>query len=159
MSKKSVKKLFRSKDDSVFFGVCGGLGEYFDIDPIIIRILFLISFLAWGFSFWIYIILILLIPKKGSGREGVEVNEEGLEEFAKDVEFRVKDFVGEVKDGKNEGVNNTRIFAGIIIIIFGSILLIQQFVPIPFFSFDFFFPLVIILIGLYLIFKSNKKSK
>lgn len=39
-----MKKLYRSKTDRKLLGVCGGLGEYFDIDPTIFRLLFVAAF-------------------------------------------------------------------------------------------------------------------
>lgn len=57
------KKLFRSRKDTVIGGVCGGLAEYFGVDPIIIRLLFLV-FLFAGFGLLIYIIAWIFIPVK-----------------------------------------------------------------------------------------------
>lgn len=56
-------RLFRSKSEKVIAGVCGGLAEYFGIDPIIMRLLFLILLLA-GFGLIIYIIAWIFIPTK-----------------------------------------------------------------------------------------------
>lgn len=58
-----MKKLYRSKKDRVVAGVCGGLAGYFDIDPIIMRLLFLI-FLFAGFGLLIYIIAWIFVPAK-----------------------------------------------------------------------------------------------
>lgn len=59
---KKYKKLWRSRRDSRIAGVCGGLGEYFQIDPFWIRILFVLFFLAGGAAFVIYIVIWLLVP-------------------------------------------------------------------------------------------------
>ncbi len=56
------KKLQRSADSKIF-GVCGGLGEYFDIDPTIIRIIFLIALVTFGTGLLLYLILALVMPK------------------------------------------------------------------------------------------------
>lgn len=53
-----TKKLYKSKKNKILFGVCGGIGEYFDIDPVIIRIIFILS----GISFFLYFILAIIIP-------------------------------------------------------------------------------------------------
>jgi phage shock protein C len=58
-----VKKLYRSRKDSVLGGVCGGLAEYFGIDSIIMRLLFLILLFS-GFGVIIYIIAWIFIPQK-----------------------------------------------------------------------------------------------
>ncbi|MCL9683137.1 PspC domain-containing protein [Legionella maioricensis] len=59
---KPYKKFWRSRQDSRIAGVCGGLGEYFHIDPIWIRILFVLFFLAGGAALVIYVVIWLLVP-------------------------------------------------------------------------------------------------
>lgn len=44
-----MKKLYRSEKDKKIAGVCGGLGEYFDIDPVIFRVIFVVLLLPGGF--------------------------------------------------------------------------------------------------------------
>lgn len=60
------KKLYRSNTDKVFAGICGGLGEYFDADPVIIRLFWLlVTLFSGGFPGVIaYFFAILLIPRK-----------------------------------------------------------------------------------------------
>ncbi|EFR30937.1 PspC domain-containing protein [Eremococcus coleocola] len=53
------KKLFRSKTNRILFGVCGGLAEYFDIDPTIIRVI-CVLFIP---DLVIYFLLALIIPE------------------------------------------------------------------------------------------------
>jgi len=56
------KKLYRSRDERWIAGVCGGIGEYFDIDPTVIRVLFVLSSFIFGGGLWIYLILWVIIP-------------------------------------------------------------------------------------------------
>jgi phage shock protein C len=58
----SMKKKLVRKDKKIF-GVCGGLGDYFDIDPTIVRVLFIIAFLGLGSGLLLYIILALIMPE------------------------------------------------------------------------------------------------
>lgn len=60
------KRLLRSRTDRQIAGVCGGLGEYFNIDPTIVRLLFVIgTFLsAGGGGIILYIILAVVIPEE-----------------------------------------------------------------------------------------------
>lgn len=53
------KKLYRSQTNRVLAGVCGGLGEYFGIDPLIFRILFII---LPGMNLFVYLIIAIFIP-------------------------------------------------------------------------------------------------
>lgn len=56
-----AKRLYKGKDKKLF-GVCGGLAEYFDIDPTIMRVIFLISFFAFGTGGLLYLILAIALP-------------------------------------------------------------------------------------------------
>lgn len=58
-----MKKLCLSRTDKKIAGVCGGLGEYFDIDSTIIRIIFLILLLVIGGGLLAYIICWIAMPK------------------------------------------------------------------------------------------------
>ena len=60
------KRLYRSSDQKMFLGVCGGLGEYFDIDPTIIRLIFVVSALLAGTSIAVYAVLALIMPSEAS---------------------------------------------------------------------------------------------
>ena len=58
------KKFYLSSTDKKIGGVCGGLAEYFEVDPLLVRIGFLILFLGWGVGLLAYILLWILAPKK-----------------------------------------------------------------------------------------------
>ena len=62
------KRLLRSRNDRVIAGVAGGLGEYFAIDPIIVRIAFAISVLIGGLGVLAYVALALFVPTAAVGR-------------------------------------------------------------------------------------------
>ena len=58
-----TKRLYRSRSDRMIAGVCGGLAEYFDIDPVIVRIIAIILLLPDGFpGFLPYVILWIIVP-------------------------------------------------------------------------------------------------
>lgn len=60
-----VKRLYRSNTNKVFAGICGGLGEYFDADPTIIRLFWLLIVILTGFfpGVLAYILAIFIIPR------------------------------------------------------------------------------------------------
>ncbi len=58
------KRFYRSATDCKIAGVCGGLGEYFGIDPLLVRIAFVVAVWFAGVGFWTYILLWLLAPKR-----------------------------------------------------------------------------------------------
>lgn len=57
-----MRKLYRSRDNKILAGICGGLAEYFEVDVSIVRLVTLALVLLGGVSIWIYIIAIFLIP-------------------------------------------------------------------------------------------------
>jgi phage shock protein C len=63
---RRTKKLYRQPKDKIIAGVCAGLGEYFDIDPVILRIIFAL-FLFIG-SFGVYIVIWIVTPKYENAR-------------------------------------------------------------------------------------------
>ncbi len=58
-----AKKLYRSIEEKKIAGVCGGLGEYFDIDPTIIRLIWLAMIFAVGSGVLAYIIAWIIVPE------------------------------------------------------------------------------------------------
>lgn len=64
-------RLVRSRRDAVIAGVCGGLGEYFQIDPVIVRLIFVLVTLTSGIGFLLYSILWIIMPKAPPGAPSV----------------------------------------------------------------------------------------
>lgn len=141
------KKLYRSRQNKIIGGVCGGIGKYFDIDPVLIRLLFVLITLYNGAGLILYIILLIMLP---------------LEPFNPD-EIEIKDFT-EIPDEKlvntpsdfTDRKEKTKKIFGIILLIIGTLLFLENFINIL--DFEIIAPLIMILIGLYLIYDSIKKQ-
>lgn len=58
------RRLARSNDDKMLMCVCGGLGKYFDVDPVLIRVLFAIGAIALGSTALVYIVLTIVMPSE-----------------------------------------------------------------------------------------------
>lgn len=58
------KKLYKSRENRVLCGVCGGIGEYFNIDPVIVRLILVAVCFAGGSGFLAYVIAALIIPER-----------------------------------------------------------------------------------------------
>jgi phage shock protein C len=58
------KKLYRSLSDRQIAGICGGLAQYFNIDPTLVRLLFVLGLLFVGGTFWAYLIMWIVIPEQ-----------------------------------------------------------------------------------------------
>jgi phage shock protein PspC (stress-responsive transcriptional regulator) len=61
---RSDGKLYRSRDNKVLFGICGGIGKYYNTDPTIIRILWILITLIWGAGLLAYLIALFIIPEE-----------------------------------------------------------------------------------------------
>ncbi len=65
MANKKKKRLYRLDDNEAkVFGVCGGIAEYFDIDPTIVRVAWAILIFAYGTGLLAYLVCALCMPKK-----------------------------------------------------------------------------------------------
>lgn len=58
------KKLYRSEKDRMIAGVCGGLAEYFDVDPVIVRLLWVAVTIFVGAGILLYIIACIIVPNE-----------------------------------------------------------------------------------------------
>jgi len=59
-----MKRLYRSQKNRVFAGICGGLGEYYNVDPVLVRIIAVFLTLFLGFPFLVYLVAIFVIPQE-----------------------------------------------------------------------------------------------
>ncbi len=78
-------RLYRSRKERIVGGVAGGLGEYLGVDPVIVRVLFILLTLATGWGVLLYIILLIVVPEApegllvgGRGYHRLDAHERGL---------------------------------------------------------------------------------
>jgi phage shock protein PspC (stress-responsive transcriptional regulator) len=64
MTTSQAKRLYRARDDHMIAGVCAGIAEYFDVDPTLIRIIFMLLALAGGPGLLAYLILWVIMPER-----------------------------------------------------------------------------------------------
>lgn len=67
-----MKRLYKSRNNRMLSGVCGGLGEYLGVDPTLIRLLYLFS----GIGIIVYIIMAIVIPDAPYGYDGTYTHQE-----------------------------------------------------------------------------------
>ena len=139
------KKLYRSRRYRVFGGVAGGLATYFSIDPILVRVIFVLVTLMHGLGLLAYVILWIVIP------------EEPFE-----IAYPINN---QNQPGENSSPNTGNVYVeskkgtgtvvfGIVLICLGLIFFADRIFPR--FSFDDVFPLIIIAIGGFLVWSSLK---
>ena len=71
---KPARKLVRSRSDRIIAGVCSGLGEYFSIDPTLVRLLFVFTALLGGPGLIAYLIFWVVVPLEAEGQSIVEAS-------------------------------------------------------------------------------------
>lgn len=64
-----MKRLYKNRENKVFCGVIGGVGEYFDVDPVLLRVVWLLVVIFTGIFPGIitYLIACLIVPQKPAG--------------------------------------------------------------------------------------------
>lgn len=92
-------KLYRSEKDRMIGGVCGGLGEYFNIDATIVRLIFALIMIYGGSGLILYIILWIVVPTKS---EAVKTSEEVIKKNAEEIKEKVSSAINKVKSDTKE---------------------------------------------------------
>lgn len=96
-SKSAAKKLYRDKENSIIGGVASGFGHYFNIDPVWIRLLFVIIVVAgFGSPILIYLILMIIIPEAVTTSQKLEMK--GEEITISNIERKVKEGIDDIAD-------------------------------------------------------------
>jgi phage shock protein C len=135
------KKLYRSQLNKVFGGVCGGLAEYFDVDPLIMRILFVLLAFFGGSGLLLYVACLIIMPKKPLLPQDFETSEI----------FRTQ-----------QPGNAKKIF-GIVLVGAGALILFSNLGLFSLFGFwhiswKFIFPVLLILLGMAIIYYKQYDS-
>lgn len=152
-STKTTKRLYRPEDDRVIAGVASGLARYFDIDPVIVRILFVVMVIWGGSGVILYIALWLLMPTESSTRDTITTDV--MDENSKELSSKAEEFGHEIE--KVVAKDSSRIWIGIAIVAIGSVFLFQNFGFLPWFDFWKLWPLLVVAAGVILIVKGEDK--
>ena len=138
-----AKKLYRSRKDSMIGGVCGGIGEYFDIDSTLVRLLAILIVFLGGVGVIVYIIAWIIIPQ--NPEQTIDDNEETAGE--KEIN------IDRSEDQKD---NNKYIWGGLILIFLGLFFLLRSFFPR--FVLVKFWPVILVVLGIFLILQSLSRK-
>jgi phage shock protein C len=146
------KQLCRSKRNKMLAGVCGGIAEYFSIDPTIIRIVWVVVSLTYGLGIVAYIIAAIIMPEKRNCTDA-EAGQTGSEAGQNSC------FDGE-EDKKRYDPQKTNLILGAGLIVFGVMLFAKEaFGWVNWVNFKTLWPLGIILLGVVMILKMGNKEK
>ncbi len=158
------KRLYRSRSDRMIWGVCGGLAEYFDVDPTLIRIIAVLSLFIGGAGILAYIILAIVVPSESSTAaqpkdtimENVEEMRETAGEFGREIRST---FSGKGEPEETKPRYHRHNLLGFIIVIIGIILLLSSLNIFWWFRWIYLWPIIIIVIGLIIIFGARRKRR
>lgn len=150
----SDKKLYRSNTDRIVWGVCGGLGEYFGLDSLIFRLIFVALTLSGGAGLLFYIVLAIITPSAPTTEKTPDDREEKIKQFAHEVGGKIRDLASEIKITEKHK-DDSRLMIGFVIFFLGLVLLLRVLFPweLHWLNWNFFWPAIIIIIGLYLMMK------
>ncbi|HZB04893.1 MAG TPA: PspC domain-containing protein [Actinomycetota bacterium] len=121
----ATRLLRRSRDDRVIAGVCGGLGRYLQVDPVLLRIALVILTVSGGLGVLLYIVAVILIPEQQEGED-----------------------LGPAPEARGD----LWMYVGVGLIALGSVLLVDQLVP--WFD-RIVGPLVLVAIGIGIVFRGS----
>lgn len=140
-----MRRLYRSRDDKIVGGVCGGLGHYLDIDPLIVRILFIILILSDGIGLALYILLWIFMPLEAK-----------TPKTANEYDSELVDPFEETED--KEGQTQDRmILVGALLISLGLFALLRNLFPMAWIG--KLWPLGLIALGVLVLVNNLKESK
>lgn len=122
--------LRRSRDDRVIAGVCGGLGRYLGVDPVLLRVAFVVLAIAGGGGILLYIVSWILIPEERSGEP--------------------------LGTTRPSGFDTTRLIVGGTLIAVGTIMLLN--LSIPRFG-KYLWPLALIAIGVAIVVQASTSRR
>jgi phage shock protein PspC (stress-responsive transcriptional regulator) len=140
---ETTSRLFRTPHQAVLGGVCNGLAQYFKIDVTIVRVAFAVGTLATHGPFgFIYLILWVALPK----------NDASFIEFNQNTTTDSQPLTSNSFDMKKQ---KNRFLGGIILILIGVLFLFEELDIIWWADFDHLWPLILVAVGGYLIFKDK----
>ena len=149
------KRLYRSHKDKIIAGICGGLSDYFDVDPVIVRALFVVLTFVSGVGLLLYMILWIVVPREGG--DTMSQNKNAIHTHgptsgnSKSVYSNVSTSASLVSKERRTG----RIIVAFIAILIGVVALFSNLFSVNLLRLGVVWPLFLIFVGLYFIFKEE----
>ena len=151
-----MERLYRSSTQKMLGGVCGGLGEYFNIDPTLVRIVYVLVTIATGVVLGVvlYAALWLIVPSEASvGKSVRESMRETVDEMAKSARDIGSEVQAALRRSPRGGTHHIEpeVLAGPILVIIGLLFLLANLDLLGWFRWGRLWPLIIIVIGVLLL--------
>lgn len=142
-------RLYRSLENRMVAGVCGGLGSYLNIDATFIRLLFVLLLFGSDFGFILYLLLWILVPEEGKAY--------GFKEES--IGDRVKSMGDDIQQAVREPHPQSGIILGVGLIAIGGFLFLDQlnFTWLRWLEFDILWPILLVVGGIVLLFRKKQE--
>lgn len=140
-------RLYRSERNRVLGGVAGGLGDFFNVDPTLIRLIFVVATIFGGGGVLLYIILWLIIPTES---QSSEITNESIKGSVEEMRDKAHEFAKEMKISHrgSQRRENTRVAFALILLIIGIVILANNFGFVRMIYVVKFWPLILIFLAL-----------
>ena len=157
-------RLQRSRDDRIFFGVCSGLGRFFDVDPIYFRLAFVLAVLAGGSGILAYLILAIVMPIENAATEDDHSTlRRNLTDLRAEAGQLTRDLgVGTTTDAEGAsyptGRRHPRDVGAAVLIVLGVFFLAANLGWLNWIDFGLLWPLILVALGVALILRHSEAA-
>jgi phage shock protein C len=170
-----ARRLTRNTRQAILGGVASGFGDYIDLDPVLIRLIFIILCLAGGSGLIIYLVCWLVMPRDDevavqdsqdpTGQTGApgdrfaeEVREAG-ERVAESVRGASEKVVDNIKRSSAGDVGKGRLIGGLILMALGFLFLMNQLFSLDWLRFRYIWPVAIVVVGVMLFIQGMRSGQ
>jgi len=159
----SAKRLFRSRKDGLIAGVCGGLAEYFDVDPSLVRLVFILAIFLGGAGLVVYLVAWLIVPENpeqsptASFVKNQQMKEEVVGELRRLGSSLAERFEATVEDGEERPERRSTVFVGLALIVIGAAFFLKNFFP--WLALESLWPVLLIGVGVLLLIGAARREK
>lgn len=153
------RRLYRSQTNRMVAGVCGGIGDYLSIDPVFVRLFFVLLTLGQGAGVLVYLILWFVLPSEeavGAGGTMGDHAQRGAAEFAD----RAREMGSELRESATSANPQARLFVGLVLVLVGGIFLLRNLniVWLQWLDFSVLWPFLLILGGLLMLVRGVQRE-
>jgi phage shock protein PspC (stress-responsive transcriptional regulator) len=150
-----TKRLYRSLDNRYIGGVCGGLAKYFEMDVVIIRLLFFLALVLGGGGFIAYVVLWIVVPDEPIN--SYNMNQQDKEEKFAEPQENDLEQKEQKKEGKKHQKSRGNLIGGLVLLTLGVLFLLDNFTQV---DFGDLWPVLLIVAGVAVLLNSfNQKNK
>lgn len=149
------ERLYRSHDDRMLFGVAGGMAEWMDLDPSVVRLVWALLILAGGVGLLLYIIAAIVVPEAPYAASGATAAAPGTPAAAADQTRWEARQARRAARRQNPG--NAGVIFGLVLVLAGAWFLIDRYVPAL--DTSWFIPGVLIVVGIALVLGAMGRSR